>query len=118
MFTAETARKAGQKSRRGKDSKTIAIKNMYSDFLDNNGEKIQELFDKVAEEDAAKALDIILKMSAYVIPKPTIAEENKEVNMDKVPAWLRPGYYDEMPEDEYNRKLEVAKRVIAAGEGC
>lgn len=113
-FTKETAKKAGERSRRGKDSTITKVRNLYSDFLDVNGNKIQSLFDEVAQDDPAKALDFILKLSAYIIPKPRPTDENKETDLSKVPAWLRPNHFEEMSDEEFKKQLEKANKVIAA----
>ena len=112
-FTKETAREAGKRSKRSKDTNVAAIRNLYAEFLDNNTDKIQSLFDRVAQEDAAKALDILFKFSSYVIAKPTIAEERAEADLSKVPKWLLP---NELSEEEYQTKLTTARKVIEASE--
>ena len=116
MFTKETAALAGKKSKRGKDANVSTIRNLYSEFLNNNTDKIQELFDKVAQEDAAKGLELLLKVSAFVIPKPTAMDDKVETDYSNVPAWLRPGAISSLTDDELKTKLDKAKKVIEAGE--
>lgn len=113
-FTKETAKKAGEQSKRGKGNTVSKIRSHYTSFLDNNGNKIQTLFDEVAQEDPAKALDFILKLSAYVIPKPRIIDENKETDYKNVPEWLRPNHFKEMSDEEFQKELEKANKVIEA----
>lgn len=115
-FTKESASKAGKISKRGKDSRVSTIRNIYSDFLENNSNKIQELFDEVASDDPAKALDFILKLSAYIVPKPKPTDEDKgETDYSKVPAWLRPKpNFEEMSDEEFKKQLEKANKVIEA----
>lgn len=109
-FNTQTAKEAGKRSKRGKDSTVSKIRNLYSDFLNNNGNKIQSLFDEVAQDDPAKALDFILKLSAYIIPKPKDEDEKAENDLSNVPTWLRPGGMDELSEEEFQSKLAHAKR--------
>lgn len=113
-FTKETAREAGKRSKRGKDANVTTIRNLYAEFLSNNTDKIQSLFDKVAQEDAAKALDILFKFSSYVIAKPTIVDERAETDYSNVPEWLRPGAITSLNDEEFKTKLDKAKKVIEA----
>ena len=55
---------------KGAEGKTTAkIKEYYLDLLDNNLENIQRWLNQTAQEDPAKALDFLLKLSPFVIPK-------------------------------------------------
>lgn len=53
----------------GNNHDTIAIKKAYTDLLTNNIPKIQRWLDRVAREDPAKALDFLLRLSPFVVPK-------------------------------------------------
>lgn len=48
---------------------TTEIREAFAVFLTANLPRVQELFDRVAEEDAAKALDILDRFAAYTTPK-------------------------------------------------
>jgi hypothetical protein len=50
---------------------------LYSNTLLNNTHKIQQLFDEVAKEDPAKALEILLKIGSFIIPKPRTLSEKE-----------------------------------------
>ena len=116
-FTKETAREAGKRSKRSKDANVTTIRNLYAEFLNNNTDKIQSLFDKVAQEDAAKGLELLLKVSAFVLPKPTVMDEKGETDYSNVPTWLRPKKrIDELTDEEYQTRLAQAKKVVEAGE--
>ena len=115
-FNSHTAALGGKKSKRSKDTNVSAIRNLYAEFLDNNTDKLQSLFDKVAEQDAAKALDLLLKLSAYVIAKPTIVDERAETDLSNVPEWLRPNAISSLADDEFKKQLNRAKKVIEASE--
>lgn len=49
---------------------TREVRQLLKEFSRNNFSKIQELFDQVAEDDPAKALDLWLRCVAFVTPKP------------------------------------------------
>jgi len=48
---------------------TKEIRQQYQNLLDNNIGKLQDLLDKVAEENPTKAIELILKVSEFVLPK-------------------------------------------------
>lgn len=48
---------------------TIRIKEFYVDLLEGNLQNIQLWLNQTASEDPAKALDFLLKLSPFVIPK-------------------------------------------------
>lgn len=76
-FTSATAKAAGKKSKRSTDSQIKEIRKLYSNTLLNNTHKTQQLFDEVAKEDPAKALEILLKLGSFVIPKPRTLSEKE-----------------------------------------
>ena len=73
-FDKDTGASAGKKSKRGSSKQINEIREVYSDLLHNNKDKLQEWFDEVGREDPAKALDLMLKMSAFVLPKYKLVE--------------------------------------------
>jgi len=50
---------------------TESIKRYYMDLLDGNLENIQDWLDRVAEQDPKGALDFLIKLSPFVVPKKT-----------------------------------------------
>src|SRR5215469_2657803 len=63
-------RKTGGGSRKGIPNKaTKDIRAVFSAFVEHNAEHVQVLFDQVAEKDPAKALDLLAKMSEFVVPR-------------------------------------------------
>jgi len=88
-FTKETASKAGKKSKRPKDGLISEIRENYLEILKNNQEKFQALLDRVSKEDPAKALEILLKLGSFVIPKPRPNDsQTQELDTSKVPEWM------------------------------
>lgn len=49
---------------------TREVRQLLKEFSRNNFSKVQDLFDQVAEDDPAKALDLWLRCVAFVTPKP------------------------------------------------
>ena len=73
-FDKDTGASAGKKSKRGSSKQINEIREVYSELLHNNKDKLQAWFDEVGREDPAKALDLMLKMSAFVLPKYKLVE--------------------------------------------
>jgi len=73
-FNKETAKAAGSKSKRGTNEQVKELRGLFLDVLDSNKSNIQTWIDEVAEKDPAKALELLLKFGAFVIPKPKPAE--------------------------------------------
>lgn len=48
---------------------TKEVRQQFEHLLNNNVDKLQNLFDKVAEENPTKAIELILKISEFVLPK-------------------------------------------------
>ncbi len=48
---------------------TKEVRQQFEHLLNNNVDKLQNLFDKVAEENPTKAIELILKVSEFVLPK-------------------------------------------------
>ena len=73
-FDKDTGASAGKKSKRGSSKQINEIREVYSELLHNNKDKLQAWFDEVGREDPAKAIDLMLKMSAFVLPKYKLVE--------------------------------------------
>jgi len=48
---------------------TSEARNVFAAFVEANAPKAQELFERVAKDDPAKALDLLAKLSEFCIPK-------------------------------------------------
>jgi hypothetical protein len=57
---------------------TAELREAYIELLQNNISRVQELFDKVAENNPQKALELLLKLSEFAIPKLRAIEVNNE----------------------------------------
>ena len=73
-FDKDTGASAGKKSKRGSSKQINEIREVYSELLHSNKDKLQEWFDEVGKQDPAKALDLMIKMSAFVLPKYKLVE--------------------------------------------
>lgn len=73
---------AGKGRPKGAQNKaTTAVRDVFSRFVENNAGKAQELFDRVAKDDPAKALDLLARLSEFVIPKLARSEISGEIGV-------------------------------------
>lgn len=73
-----TGKKYGGREAGTPNKVTKELREAYSDLLENNIGRVQELFDKVAEKNPQKALELLLKLSEFAIPKLRAIEVNNE----------------------------------------
>jgi hypothetical protein len=71
MFQPGQSGNAAGRPKGTQNSSTERVKTYYLDLLNGNLENIQEWLNQTAEADPAKALDFLLKLSPFVIPKKT-----------------------------------------------
>ncbi|GEM_PF-735692 len=57
---------------------TARLREAFTDLLEGNMGRLQELLDKVAEKNPEKALELMLKLSEFVLPKLRAIEVNNE----------------------------------------
>jgi hypothetical protein len=75
-------KKTGGGSRKGIPNKaTGEVRTVFSAFVEHNSGRVQELFDRVASRDPAKALDLLARLSEFVIPKLARTEINGEIGV-------------------------------------
>ena len=48
---------------------TKTVREAFAAFVEGNMDRVQELFDQVAMDDPARALDILDRLAAYTTPK-------------------------------------------------
>lgn len=66
----------------GTPNKTnVALRETISRFVENNAEKVQSLFDQVAAQSPAKALELYARIAEFVIPKQSRTEIDGEVGV-------------------------------------
>tara|TARA_R110002050_G_scaffold24659_1_gene65841 strand:+ start:129 stop:416 length:288 start_codon:yes stop_codon:yes gene_type:complete len=69
-----------QGSRKGIPNKTTAeIRNAFQLLIENNQDKMQLWLTETAIEEPARALEIILKMSEYIVPKLSRTEVKADI---------------------------------------
>lgn len=67
-----------------KNKATEAIKYAYTLLLERNSAKLDEWLERVAEDNPAKAMEIIIKMTPYVIPRLAQAEVKLDTSRSEI----------------------------------
>ena len=65
----DTRMKYGGRKQGTPNKVTSELREAYTELIQNNIGKIQHLFDKVSEANPTKALELLLKLSEFAIPK-------------------------------------------------
>ena len=74
----KTGMKYGGRKKGTANKATARLREAFIELLEGNMGKVQELFDKVAEKNPEKALELLLKLSEFVLPKLRAIEVNNE----------------------------------------
>ena len=70
-----TGIKFGGRQKGTANKATVRLREAFTELLEG---KVQELFDKVAEKNPQKALELLLKLSEFALPKLRAIEVNSE----------------------------------------
>ena len=73
-----TGIKYGGRKKGTANKATTRLREAFTELLEGNMCRVQELFDKVAEKNPQKALELLLKLSEFAIPKLRAIEVNNE----------------------------------------
>lgn len=78
-------------SRKGKPNKTTAeIRNAFQLLVEDNLDNMKVWLSDVAAEDPERALEIILKMSEYIVPKLSRTEVKADITDKSIVINLKP----------------------------
>ena len=73
-----TGIKYGGRQKGTPNKATARLREAFTDLLEDNMGRLQELLDKVAEKNPQKALELLLKLSEFALPKLRAIEVNSE----------------------------------------
>ncbi len=105
-FDSKTAATAGEKSKRGQSKTTLELQSSFNTILSNNVDNIDKWINDVAEKEPAKALDLILKMSSFIMPKMRAIQSEdlgKQCDCEDL---------SKLSDEELNERLRQANRVF------
>ena len=74
----KTGIKYGGRQKGTANKATARLREAFTDLLEGNIGRLQELLDNVAEKNPQKALELLLKLSEFVLPKLRAIEVNNE----------------------------------------
>ena len=74
----KTGIKYGGRQKGTANKATARLREAFPDLLEGNIGRLQELLDNVAEKNPQKALELLLKLSEFVLPKLRAIEVNNE----------------------------------------
>ena len=82
-----TGIKYGGRQKGTPNKATARLREAFTELLEDNMGRLQELLDKVAEKNPQKALELMLKLSEFVLPKLRAIEvsnepEDKQTSLD------------------------------------
>lgn len=105
-MTPEKASELGSKSsRKGIPNKTTAeTREAFSLLVSGNLPKIQEMIDRVAKEDPARAVELILKAAQFVLPRLQAVELKAQVTVADILSLT--------PEERRRKIIELRKTII------
>jgi hypothetical protein len=78
---------------------TREMREVMGSVVEGNAERIQVLFDEIANEDPARAVELWLRMASFVIPKPSplTPEQTEDTVVDSIEITIR--------EDNFEKKV-------------
>ena len=68
-FNKESGKQAGRKSKRSKSKSTLELQSIFGDVLANNAKNIEFWINETAKKQPDKALDLIIKIASFLMPK-------------------------------------------------
>ena len=117
-FNSESGAKAGKKSKRPKDKELSELRESFADILSDNKHNVNKWLDEVAKDDPAKALELLLKIGSFIIPKPRSIELPLEKDLrtnPNLPKWMttrKSGLASESVTVTQKEASEISKAII------
>ena len=102
-FNSKTAKLAGSKSKRGKAKTTMELQTSFNIIIANNLENLDKWVKEVARKDPAKAMDLILKLSSFILPKARTVEVDIKERKEDLTT---------LTDEELSERLHQANRVL------
>lgn len=87
---------------------TRDIKEAYQLLIEKNLDNLSKWLNEIAVKDPARAINIILDLSEYVIPKLARSDFNLKNNSGEKVQIL----FNEICEDDFNERLERANKIL------
>ena len=102
-FNKETASANGKKSKRGLSKSNQELRDIFRGVIEANEDNIGKWLHKVAEESPTKALELLLKISSFIVSKPKAISVNLESEKDDLST---------LTDEELDERLHQCNRVL------
>ena len=102
-FNKETAKLNGQKSKRGLSKTNQELRDVFQNVIESNEKNIGIWLNEAAKESPTKALELLLKISSFIMSKPKAISVNLESDKDE---------FSSMSDEELAESLHQSRRVL------
>ena len=102
-FNKETAKLNGKKSKRGLSKTNQELRNIFQVVIEANEKNIGKWLEATAKESPTKALELLLKISSFIMSKPKAISVNLESDKDELSS---------ISDEELEERLHQCNRVL------
>ena len=102
-FNKETARVGGKTSKRGLSKTNQELRDIFQNVIEANEKNIGIWLQATAKESPTKALELLLKISSFIMSKPKAISVNLESDKDELSS---------MSDEELAEQLHQSRRVL------
>jgi len=105
-FNKESGKQAGRKSKRSKSKSTLELQSIFGDVLANNAKNIEFWINETAKKQPDKALDLIIKIASFLMPK------IRAIELDVNTKTCNCADLSLLTDEELEEQLHQANRVL------
>lgn len=102
-FNSETAKVGGKTSKRGLSKTNQELRDIFQNVIEANEKNIGIWLNEAAEQSPIKALELLLKISSFIMSKPKAISVNLESDKDE---------FSSMSDEELAEQLHQSRRVL------
>ncbi len=102
-FNKETAKLNGKKSKRGLSKSNQELRDIFQNVIEANEKNIGKWLEATAKESPTKALELLLKISSFIMSKPKAISVDLTSDKDELSS---------MSDEELEERLHQANRVL------
>jgi len=102
-FNKETAKLNGKKSKRGLSKSNQELRDIFQNVIEANEKNIVKWLEATAKESPTKALELLLKISSFIMSKPKAISVDLTSEKDEL---------TNLTDDELSERLHQCNRVL------
>ena len=95
--------KTGGRKKGTANKQTVEIRGAYQLLIENNLGNLKKWIEEIAEENPEKAIDVIIKLSEYVVPKLSRTEVKETTSLEVLLKLT--------PKERQNRIIELKQQI-------